>query len=105
MVAASATGLALRRDAAVLHLSGALDRAAVTAAWPSLVPLLDGTGVLDRSAVSRVDSAGLALLAEIACRLSGSGAALRIEGTPDGLAELRAAYRLDADLHDADAAP
>lgn len=100
-----ATGLALRRDAAVLHLSGTLDRAAASTAWPALLPLLDGTRVLDLSAVKRLDSAGLALLAEIAARLRAQGAAPRIEGTPAGLAELRAAYRLDADLHYADAAP
>ncbi|HVR82544.1 MAG TPA: anti-sigma B factor antagonist, partial [Luteimonas sp.] len=41
-------------------------------------------------AVSRVDSAGVALLAELADRCGG----VKIDGLPSGLAELRAAYRL-----------
>jgi phospholipid transport system transporter-binding protein len=45
--------------------------------------------------VTRVDSAGVALLAELSTR---AGAAVAIDGTPPGLAELRAAYRLTAGL-------
>jgi phospholipid transport system transporter-binding protein len=41
--------------------------------------------------VARVDSAGVALLAELATR---SGTTVVIDGTPPGLVELRAAYRL-----------
>jgi phospholipid transport system transporter-binding protein len=41
--------------------------------------------------VTRVDSAGVALLAELAAR---AGTAVAIDGMPPGLAELRAAYRL-----------
>ena len=94
-------GLVLRRDGATLHLGGILDRAAATTAWPALLPLLDGTRTLDLSGVQRLDSAGLALLAEAVERLD----APVIVGTPDGLAELRAAYRLDAALGFSDPAP
>jgi len=103
--ALSATGLSLHREAAVLRLSGPLDRAAASAAWPALSALLDGVQVLDLSAVTRLDSAGLALLAEAVARLSAHGVAPRIEGSPEGLAELRAAYRLDAGLGYAGTAP
>ena len=102
VAASTGAGLALRRDGAVLHLAGPLDRAAASAAWPRLLPLLDGTQVLDLSAVTRLDSAGLALLAEVAARLSTRGVAVRIDGSPEGLAELCAAYRLDAGLGYAD---
>lgn len=105
MAHASDTGLALRRDGTVLHLSGTLDRAAASSAWPSLLPLLEGAQVLDLSAVSRLDSAGLALLAEAAARLSAQGAGPRIVGTAHGLAELCAAYRLDAGLGYAEPTP
>ena len=98
MAAPPGPGLSLRREGAVLHLAGTLDRAAVSAAWPAVLPLLDGTQVLDLSAVTRLDSAGLALLAEVAARLSARGVAVRIDGSPEGLAELCAAYRLDAGL-------
>jgi phospholipid transport system transporter-binding protein len=94
-------GLSLHRDGPVLRLTGTLDRAAATAAWPALLPLLDGTRTLDLSGVQRLDSAGLALLAEAVDRLD----APAIVGAPDRLAELRAAYRLDAALRFADPTP
>jgi phospholipid transport system transporter-binding protein len=97
-------GLSLHRDGAVLRLVGRLDRATATTAWPALLPLLEGARSLDLTGVERLDSAGLALLAEAASRLSAhDGAAL--SGTPAGLAELRAAYRLDQTLAFADATP
>jgi phospholipid transport system transporter-binding protein len=46
---------------------------------------------LDLGAVSSVDSAGLALLSELCARTG----ITRVSGDPPGLAELRAAYRLD----------
>lgn len=82
----------VRRDGDVLRIEGALDRAAVPAAWDGLRPLLVGATTVDVTAVPQVDSAGLALLAELAA------AGLRIQGAPAGLAELAAAYRLDATL-------
>lgn len=82
----------VRRDGDVLRIDGLLDRAAVPAAWAGLRLQLAGVTAVDVSAVSRVDSAGLALLAELAA------AGLRVTGAPPGLAELSAAYRLDASL-------
>lgn len=97
--------LSLRRDGPVLHLSGILDRDAASSAWPALLPLLDGARSLELSGVQRLDSAGLALLAEAAARLSAGGVAAPLIGTPAGLAELRAAYRLDDTLAYAEHAP
>lgn len=81
-----------RRDGDVLRLEGLLDRAAVPSVWAGLRPLLSGARSIDASAVSRVDSAGLALLAELAA------GGLRVVGAPAGLAELSTAYRLDTSL-------
>jgi phospholipid transport system transporter-binding protein len=79
----------VRRDGGILRIEGVLDRAAVPAAWAALRPLLAGATDVDVTAVARVDSAGLALLSEL--RAGG----LRLAGTPAGLADLSAAYRLD----------
>ncbi|KAF1694162.1 STAS domain-containing protein [Pseudoxanthomonas koreensis] len=98
-------GLQLRREGEVLHLAGELDRAAATAAWPSLPPLLAGIRSIDITAVTRLDSAGLALLAEAMTCAAAQGTPPVLHGAPEGLAELRAAYRLDAALGYADAAP
>jgi phospholipid transport system transporter-binding protein len=81
------------RDGQTLRLTGALTRAHVPALWKRLPPL-DGLRTLDLRQVASVDSAGLALLAEVAGR-AGIDA---IEGAPQGLAELRSAYRLDERL-------
>lgn len=82
----------VRRDGDVLRLDGCLDRAAVASTWRALQPLRAGAASVDLSQVEAVDSAGLALLAELAA------GGLRIDGTPPGLTELRAAYRLDGSL-------
>jgi len=80
----------LQREGDRLRLSGTLDRSAATALWPQVSAALAGTRVLDVVAVDAVDSAGLALLVALAERTPGA----RVEGAPDGLAELLAAYRL-----------
>jgi phospholipid transport system transporter-binding protein len=85
----------LRRDGDTLALSGVLDRAAATALWPAALPLLAGARALDLREVTQVDSAGLALLAELAARLRAQGQAeVALHGAPAGLTELSAAYRL-----------
>ncbi|SFL10953.1 STAS domain-containing protein [Lysobacter sp. cf310] len=84
----------VRREGEALVFAGALERAAVAALWRQTQPLLKDLRRLDLSAVSEVDSAGLALLAELAARAPG----VSVIGTPPGLTELRAAYRLDEGL-------
>jgi phospholipid transport system transporter-binding protein len=81
-----------RRESDTLAFAGALTRARVPALWRPSVALLDGVRRFDLSAVEQVDSAGLAMLAELAAR---AGKQVAVSGTPPGLAELRAAYRLD----------
>ena len=77
-----------------LKFTGTLDRAAATLLWPQLHASVAGVRRFDLTEVPRVDSAGLALLAELAARAGG----VAVQGRPDGLDELRAAYRLQDDL-------
>jgi len=93
-----ASNAALQLDGSQARLSGALDRAAVVALWPQLQALPAPLTVLDLQAVTAVDSAGLALLAELAARARAAGRTLDLQGTPPGFTELSAAYRLDASL-------
>jgi len=81
-----------------LRLRGVLDRAAVIALWPQLQALPAQLARLELGEVERVDSAGLALLAELAARARKAGHALAISGAPAGFNELSAAYRLSPDL-------
>lgn len=73
-----------------LRFVGAMTRAQIAALWRQAMPQLEGVHRFDLVAVSGVDSAGVALLAELAARCG----AVAIDGVPPGLAELRAAYRL-----------
>lgn len=88
-------GASVTRDGEALRFAGALLREHVPALWRQALPLVAGTTRFDLGGTSRVDSAGVALLAELASR---AGGAVAIAGDPPGLAELRAAYRLRTDL-------
>lgn len=103
---ASTDAATATRDDEALRFAGVLSRAQVPALWKAM-PALDGVRTLDLTAVASVDSAGLALLAEVAARCADMGHPVvlipeRVEGskddTPAGLSELRSAYRLDAAL-------
>ena len=93
MPGAEAAGLDRAGDA--LRFTGPLSRDRIAALWRQALPLLAGARRFDLTAVTRVDSAGVALLAELAARAGGAPA---IDGMPPGLAELRTAYRLQPDL-------
>ncbi|MFP7723283.1 STAS domain-containing protein [Lysobacter sp. A3-1-A15] len=80
----------VRNDSALVF-TGALLREGCAPVWKQALPLLEGSSRFDLRAVDRIDSAGLALLAELADRCDG----VEVLGEPAGLAELRTAYRLD----------
>ena len=88
----------VRREGEALAFTGPLECAAVAGLWTAALPLLEGAKVIDLGAVPHVDSAGLALLAELQAR---AGHRLVVRGEPDGLPGLRAAYRLDDALQPA----
>lgn len=88
----------VERDGDTLVFAGTLDRAAAAALWAPASKMLTGVQRIVLTKVTSVDSAGLALLAELAARLRAAGAAPHIEGEPAGLSELRTAYRLTPGL-------
>ena len=94
MPAASTATSSVARDGDALVFHGPLDRAATPSLWKQAQPLLAGIRRLDLTAVAAVDSAGLALLAELADHVP----AVEVAGNPPGLSELRAAYRLGPSL-------
>lgn len=103
-MAAAEANATLDRDGALLRLRGRLDRANVPALWPQALRALAGAQGLDLRGVTVLDSAGLALLAELAARINGNGP-LQLEGTPPGLAGLCAAYRMTPHLVRSDTSP
>ncbi|WP_367347380.1 lipid asymmetry maintenance protein MlaB [Stenotrophomonas bentonitica] len=87
-----------RIDGSRCVFDGVLDRDAVVALWSKLQDLPANVLQLDLNAVTQVDSAGLALLAELTARARDDGRTLAIKGTPAGFNELSAAYRLAPSL-------
>lgn len=88
------TTASIRRDGDALVFAGALTRDAVPSLWAEASRAPAGVRRFDLAAVESVDSAGLALLAELAERAGG----IEVAGDPRGLAELRRAYRLSPSL-------
>ena len=86
------------RDGDALVFAGAIDRAAAAGLWPSASRMLSGAKRIVLTKVTSVDSAGLALLAELSARMRAAGAVPHLEGEPAGLSELRTAYRLTSGL-------
>jgi phospholipid transport system transporter-binding protein len=84
----------IARDGETLRFDGSLIRAVVPGLWPTSNASVEGVRRFDLRAVDRVDSAGLALLSLLAERCG----EVAIDGSPAGLSELRAAYRLGDDL-------
>ncbi|QLQ27646.1 MAG: STAS domain-containing protein [Pseudoxanthomonas sp.] len=97
MAVPAASDAHIRRDGDALVFAGALDRAAAAALWAQAAAQLPGVQRFVLTNVTTVDSAGLALLAELAARAR-AGAVPRVEGQPAGLADLQAAYRLTPEL-------
>jgi phospholipid transport system transporter-binding protein len=75
---------------------GDVDFDTVPALWSQLKSQLDGGDwVLDLSPVGRVNSAGLALLLEAHAETRRQGGRMRVEGLPEGLAQLATVSGLD----------
>ena len=83
------------RAGEALRFAGVLTRAGAAALWRQALPLVTGARVFDLAQVPQVDSAGVALLAELAAR---SGASIEVVGAPQEYEALRAAYRLSPTL-------
>jgi phospholipid transport system transporter-binding protein len=81
----------VERTGETLHFSGELLRAGCAALWRQSLPLLPGVRRFALEDVTAADSAGVALLAELAARADDG---VTFNGEPDGLRLLRAAYRL-----------
>ncbi len=85
-----AAPVTIQRDGDTLRFGGDLLAPAIAGAWPQALAALQGVRRFDLGHVGRVDSAGVALLAELAQRAGG----VTLDGDPSGLAALRGAYRL-----------
>ena len=90
----AAAAAPVQRSGDALVFAGALTREAVATLWPQALRALPGATRFELSAVTAVDSAGLALLVDLAQRAGG----VAVVGEPAGFDGLRRAYRLSPTL-------
>lgn len=87
-------GLRWQRHGATLRLEGVLDCDSLEAFWSQRQALLAGVACLDIRGLSRVDSAGLALL--LHAQNLGPDAPIPLSGVSERLHSLIALYNLQA---------
>lgn len=85
-----------RADDHILHLSGELDRDSLLPLWQQRVQVLKNITVLDVSELSRVDSAGLALLVHLLGDSQIGEQSLTLAGITHRLQTLITLYNLQA---------
>lgn len=91
MPAPSNNPASVDRAGETLRFAGALTCPGVASLWRQALPQVAGVRRFDLAQVLQVDSAGVALLAELAARC---GCHIEVVGAPQGYEALRAAYRL-----------
>lgn len=87
-------------EAATLRVEGALDVAGVPAQWKRLLPLARAIERIDLSAVSALDSSGVALIRCLqAAVVAAGGRRPAVVGAPPRLAQICLAHRVEAGGH------
>lgn len=77
-----------------LNLQGELDQDTLNALWQDRAQVMQGVSVVDLSGVSRVDTAGLALLLHLIDEAKQSGQRVRLDSASENLRTLVQLYNL-----------
>ncbi|MEM6161678.1 lipid asymmetry maintenance protein MlaB [Erwinia sp. P6884] len=86
--------LSWQSEAGRLQLAGVLERETLLTLWEKRFDVMKQIDTIDVSALSRVDSAGLALLVHLRQIAQQQGKTLRFSGITDKLSSLIALYNL-----------
>ncbi|MEF3088954.1 lipid asymmetry maintenance protein MlaB [Raoultella sp. WB_B2P2-3] len=81
-----------------LALQGELDQDLLVPLWDDRAQATEGVSAIDLSAVTRVDTAGLALLVHFVALIRRQGREARLIGKSDNLQTLVGLYNLPADM-------
>ncbi|WP_434638516.1 lipid asymmetry maintenance protein MlaB [Klebsiella sp. I138] len=90
--------LSWTRDGERLALHGELDQDLLVPLWDARAQATDGVSVIDLSTVTRVDTAGLALLMHLVALIRRQGREAQLIGKSDNLQTLVSLYNLPADM-------
>lgn len=84
-------------DVRTLRLDGALELGRIAALWPTLRGRCSGVERIDLSAVTGIDSSGVALVRCLQSLAAASGKRPEVVGGPPRRAQIGLAHRVDAD--------
>ncbi|HAT1609897.1 TPA: lipid asymmetry maintenance protein MlaB [Raoultella planticola] len=90
--------LSWTRDGERLALHGELDQDLLVPLWEAREQATDGVSTIDLSALTRVDTAGLALLMHFVALIRQQGREAKLIGKSDNLQTLASLYNLPADM-------
>ena len=86
------------REGETLRLSGELDQDLLNPLWDKRHEAMQGVTLIDLSDVSRVDTAGVALLTHLIAVGKTQGANVRLHGVSDNVMTLAQLYNLPQDV-------
>ncbi|WP_318356176.1 lipid asymmetry maintenance protein MlaB [Enterobacter sp.] len=84
------------REGERLSLQGELDQDVLNPLWEARVQAMQGVSVIDLSALSRVDTAGVALLVHLIAEARQQGQSVTLAGVSDKVVTLAQLYNLPA---------
>lgn len=90
--------LSWQQDGQVLSLRGELTSVTLLPLWKQLHDVVSGVSVVDVGALTRVDTAGLALLIHLTGEAKEQGERIALRGMSDKLVTLAALYNLPENL-------
>ncbi|NIF34458.1 lipid asymmetry maintenance protein MlaB [Enterobacter sp. Cy-643] len=86
--------LSWKQDGTTLYLFGELDGATVKPLWQQREKVVAGINLFELSGLTRVDTAGLALLIHLANLVTRQGRQIELQGASDNLRTLAQLYNL-----------
>ncbi|WP_368540693.1 lipid asymmetry maintenance protein MlaB [Enterobacter soli] len=90
--------LSWSREGERLKLSGELDQDVLNPLWEARAEAMQGVTLIDLSGVSRVDTAGIALLVHLVETGKKQGAKVTLSGVSDNVITLAQLYNLPGDV-------
>ena len=90
--------LSWTRDGECLMLRGELDQDFLVPLWDARNEATQGVSVIDLNGLSRVDTAGLALLVHLVDLIRSQGRKVSLEGVSEKVATLKRLYNLPEDM-------
>ncbi|VED46174.1 Uncharacterized protein YrbB [Raoultella terrigena] len=90
--------LSWTRSGERLALQGELDQDLLVPLWDDRLQVTEGVSTIDLNAVTRVDTAGLALLVHFVALIRRQGREAQLIGKSDNLQTLIALYNLPVDM-------